>query len=209
LTIFVHGDATATVNNILASESLFRIGFVSNLMGQAVFILLVLALYRLLAPVNKNQAVLMTVFALVGIPIAMLSMVNQAAAMLLLSGADYLTAFELNQLHALVMLFLELQGHSINIAQIFWGLWLLPFGYLVFKSGFIPAILGILLVIGGFGYLIDFFIKILLPDYGLTISQFTFVGELLFPLWLLIRGVNVERWKNAHRQTPAAIYAAL
>jgi len=124
---------------------------------------------------------------------------NQFAALLLLSGADYLTAFTADQLHALVPLFLDLHEYGIHINSMFFGLWLLPFGYLVFKSGYIPRILGILLIIGCFGYLIDSFTFFLLPNFYATINQFTLFtryGELLFPLWLLIKGVNVEQWEK-------------
>ena len=193
-TLIVPGDATTTVNNIMASEMLFRFGFVGGLITQTLQILLVLALFKLLKPVSRNLALLMVIFSLVGIPIAMLNLLNQFVALLLLSGADYLTVFDASQLHALVLLFLELQSHGVSIAAIFWGLWLLPLGYLVFKSGYIPGILGILLIIGGFGYLIDFATFFLIPSSGVEISQFTFMGELLLPLWLLIKGVNVEHW---------------
>ena len=196
-TPIVPGDATATANNIMASESLFRLGFVSGLIGQTVQILLVLVLYKLLKPVNKNLAVLMVIFSLVGIPIAMLSMLNQSAALLLLSGADYMKIFAADQLHAQVMFFLDLQEHGIGIAYIFWGLWLLPLGILVYKSGFLPRILGILLMIACFGWLIDFFIFFLFPNFDATINQFTTIGELLFMLWLLIKGVNVEEWEKS------------
>jgi hypothetical protein len=128
--LIVPGDAATTANNIMASESLFRIGSVSDLIAQIIFILLVLVLYKLLKPVNKNHALLMVIFALVGVPIAMLNLLNQFAALLLLSGADYLTVFTADQLQALVMLFLDLQKHGVFIAQIFWGLWLFPLGYL-------------------------------------------------------------------------------
>jgi hypothetical protein len=192
----VPGDTAATAKNIIASESLFRLAFVSGLVAQTVQILLVLVLYKLLKPVNKNLALLMVIFSLVGIPIAMLNLLNQFAALHLLSGVDYLTLFESGQLQAQAMFFLDLYKHGIIIAQIFWGLWLLPLGYLVFKSGFLPRILGILLIIGGLGYLIDFFIFILFPNFEVTVSQFAFIGELLFPLWLLIKGVNVEQWEK-------------
>ncbi len=195
-TLIVPGDATTTANNIMASESLFRLGFVSGLITQTIQILLVLVLYQLLKPVNKNHALLMVIFALVGVPIAMLNMLNQSVALLLLSSADYLTVFEAGQLQALMMLFLDLQEHGVFIASIFWGLWLLPLGYLVFKSGYIPRILGILLIIGGLGYLIDFVTFFLFPNFDATISQFTFLGELLLPLWLLIKGVDVEQWEK-------------
>ena len=194
--LIVSGDAAATVNNIMASESLFRLSFVSGLIGQTVFILLVLVLYKLLKPVNKNHALLMVIFALVSVPITMLNQVNQFAVLLLLSGADYLTVITQDRLHAQVMFFLDLSEAGVSIVQIFWGLWLLPFGYLVFKSGYLPRILGVLLMIGCFGYLIDFFTFFLLPNFDRTISQFTGIGELLFPLWLLIRGVNVEQWEK-------------
>jgi hypothetical protein len=138
----------------------------------------------------------MVIFLLVAIPIAFINELTQFAALLLLSGADYLTAFEADQLHAQVMFFLDLHGYGISIAQIFWGLWLFPLGYLVFKSGFLPRILGILLMIGCFGYLIDSVTFFLFPNFDVTISQFTFIGELLLPLWLLIKGVNVEQWEK-------------
>jgi hypothetical protein len=194
--LVVPGDAAATAGNILRSETLFRIGFVSDLIGQTIFIFLVLALYRLLKPVDRAQALLMVILALVAVPIAMLNLVNQAAALVLVGGADYLAVFDPAQRAALALLFLELQGHGVSIAQIFWGLWLFPLGYLVFRSGFLPRLLGLLLMIGCFGYLVDFFTGSLLPDSGMTVSQFTFIGELLLPLWLLIKGVNVERWKK-------------
>ena len=192
--LVVSGDAAATVSNIMASESLFRLSFVSGLIAQTAFIFLVLVLYKLLKPVNKNHALIMVVLALVSIPITMLNQLNQLAVLILLSGADYLAVYPTDQLHALVLLFLDLSELGVNIAQIFWGLWLFPLGYLVFKSGFLPRILGVLLMIGCFGYLIDSFAFFLLPDFDATISQFTFIGEVLLPLWLLIKGVNVEQW---------------
>ena len=194
--LIVPGDATTTANNIMASDGLFRIGIVSFLIEQMVFLLLPLVLYKLLKPVNKNIAALMVILVLVGIPIAMLNLLNQFAVLLLVSGADYLTAFEADQLHAQVMLFLDLYQHGIFIAKIFWGLWLFPLGYLVFKSGFLPRILGILLIISGLGYLIDDFMVLLLPNSGAILSLFAFIGEWLFALWLLIKGVNVEQWEK-------------
>jgi len=197
--IIVPGDAAITANNIMASESLFRSGIVSTLMVQIINIFMVLILYKLLKPVNKNHASLMVIFILIGAPIAMLNELNRFIALLLLSGANYLTVFTADQLQALVPLFLDLHEHGVTIAGIFWSLWLFPMGYLVFKSGYIPRILGVLLIIAGFGYLIDSFAVFLLPNFYATISQFilfTTYGELLFPLWLLIKGVNVEQWEK-------------
>jgi hypothetical protein len=198
--LIVPGDAAATANNIVASESLFRLSIVSALILQTVNILVVLLFYKLLKVVNKNHAVLMVVFFLVSVPITMLNELNQFAALFLSSGADYLTGFTADQLQALVPLFLNLHEYGILIAQIFWGLWLFPMGYLVFKSGFLPRILGILLMIACFGYLITSFGSLLLPNFGettiATIIGFTFYGEMFLALWLLIKGVNVEQWEK-------------
>jgi hypothetical protein len=192
-------DAATRASNIMASESLFRLSIMSALITQVVNILVVLLLYKLLKPVNKDYSALMVIFLLAGVPITMLNQINQSAALLLVSGADYLTAFSPDQLQALAPLFLDLQEHGLNIAGLFWGLWLLPMGYLVFKSGYIPKILGILLIIGGFGYLIDSFTFFLLPNFLETTKMFTdltWLGELLLALWLLIKGVNVEQWEK-------------
>lgn len=194
--LVVPGDAAATASKIMASESLFRLGIVSNLFTSIVSIFVVLALYKLLKPVNKNMASLMVIFALAAVPIWMLGELTQLAALVLLSGADYLKVFTADQLQALVLLFLNLHELGINIAQIFWGLWLFPMGYLVFKSHFLPGILGILLMIGCFGYVIQSFAAFLWPNFKVNIALFTGWGELLFPLWLLIKGVNVERWEK-------------
>jgi len=196
---FDPADAATRANNIMATESLFRLGIVSALLTQIVNIFVVLLLYKLLKPINKDYSALMVIFLLAGVPIAMLNQINQSAALLLVSGADYLTAFSPDQLQALAPLFLDLQEHGLTIAGLFWGLWLLPMGYLVFKSGYIPKILGILLIIGGFGYLIDSFTFFLFPNFIETIklfTDFTWIGELILALWLLIKGVNVEQWEK-------------
>jgi hypothetical protein len=194
--LIVPGDAAATANNIMASESLFRLSIVGELVVQAVFVVLVLLLYKLLRPVNKNHAALMVILFLVSVPIAMLNMLNQFAVILLVSGADYLTAFTAAQSQALVPLFLDLHEVGVMIAYIFWGLWLFPLGYLVYRSGFLPRILGILLMISCFGYLIDFTTFFLLPSFELAVNMFTGWAELILCLWLLIKGVNVEQWEK-------------
>ena len=193
-TLFVPGDVAATVSNLMANQTLFRSSIVIALLTQVVQIFVVLYLYKVLKPVNKNHAVFMVVFILVAVPIAMLNELNQFAVLLLLNGPVYLTVFSTDQIQALVSLFLDLRHTGIFIAHIFWGLWLFPMGYLVFKSGFLPKIIGVFLIVACFGYLIDSFIFFLYPDFDVTISQFTFIGELLLPLWLLIKGVNVEQW---------------
>lgn len=195
-TLFVEGDVAATANNIMANETLYRLSIMSALLTQVVQIVVVLFLYKVLKPAGKNFAMLMVIFILVAVPIAMLNELNQFAVLILLNGAEYLTAFTGDQIHALVGLFLELRHSGIFIAQIFWGLWLFPMGYLVFKSGFLPKIIGILLVVACFGYLIDFFVFFFMPDFDITFSEFTFLGELLITFWLLIKGVNIEAWEK-------------
>jgi hypothetical protein len=194
--LVVLGDAATTASNIMASESLFRLGIVSALLIQIVNIFVVLALYKLLKPVGQNMALLMVIFILLGAPIAMLNELNQFAVLFLLHGADYLAPFTAAQLRALMPLFLDLHQLGISIAGVFWGLWLFPMGYLVFKSGFIPRVLGVLLIIGCLGYLIESFAAFLFPNYEVNIALFTFWGEVLLPLWLLIKGVNVDQWKK-------------
>ena len=200
--LIVPGDATATVNNIMANESLFRLGFVADLIFLTVWLLLPLALYKLLKPVNNIHAVLMVLFALVMVPIMFINNVFQFAALLLLSGAEYLTVFETGQLQAQVMFFLDLRNTGFLMAYIFYGLWLLPFGYLVYKSGlvyrsgYITKILGVLLMIGCFGYLVDFITIFLFPDFDVEVSLFTGIGELLIPFWLLFFGGKLPEMKS-------------
>lgn len=194
--LIVPGDAATTAHNIVSSESLFRLGFVSNLITFTINIFVALLLYQLLKPVNKSAASLMVILILVGLAIAMLNELNQVVTLLLLNGGDHLTAFTPIQLQSLASLFLESYHHGFSIAHIFWGLWLFPLGYLVFKSGFLPKVIGVLLVIAGLGYLVDFTLFFLFPTITLTVSNFTFVGEVALILWLLVMGVNVERWKK-------------
>ena len=193
--LIVRGNAAATANNIIAHESLFRVGIVSELLAAITFIFVVLALYRLLKEVNQNHAALMVILGLVSVPIGFLNVLNNAAALTLLNGADYLSVFRTDQLHSLAMLFLTLHGYGNTVAAIFWGLWLFPFGLLVFRSGFIPRILGVWLIINCFGYLAMSFTALLLPDYKAVVSLVTFpalLGELAIMLWLLIKGAKVQ-----------------
>ncbi len=195
-TLVVPGDGAATAVNIMASEGLFRGGIAAWLVSQTIFIFLLLTLYRLLKPVDRHVALHMVVLLLVGVPIAMLNELNQFAVLLLSSGAGWLRPVEAGQLHAQVMFHLRLHEYGINVAQIFWGLWLLPFGYLVFRSGFLPRTLGVLLMIGCVGHLMDVVTAVGFPDVDVTVVQFTSIGEFVFPLWLVFKGVDVERWQS-------------
>jgi len=194
--LIVPGDAAATASNIMASEGQYRLGFVSDLITQTVHAFLALFLFKLLKPVNKNHAVLLAVLGLVSVPITMLNELNQIVPLLLLNGAETLTGFTAGQLQTLATLFLDLRVQGVSISYIFWGLWLFPMGYLIFKSGYIPKILGVLMIIAGFGYLIEFVLFFLFPQLDASIIMFTFWGEVLLPLWLLIKGVNVKQWEK-------------
>lgn len=191
-------NPSATIGNIISSETLFRLGILGGLICFTSFLLLPLVLYKLLSPVNKTHAVLMVILAVVSVPISFTSMLNKLAVLTLISKASYLSVFEADQLQAQVMLCLDYYNNGIQIASIFWGLWLFPFGYLVYKSGFLPKVLGILLMIGCFGYLINFFGDFLFPAYNKSgISAFITipgsVGEIGICLWLLIIGLKYKK----------------
>lgn len=196
LNFIVAGDVPATIQNILADEMTFRLSIVSSLVVQLVNLILVLVLYQLLKPSTRVWASLMVIFFLVSIPISMLNDLNYVAVLMLAKGSEYLSTFTPEQQQSLAYFFLELHEKGVQISGIFWGLWLFPMGYAIFKSGYLPRILGILLMIGCFGYLFDSAVALIVPDLGLTVAQFTFVGEILFPLWLVTKGVDVERWRE-------------
>jgi hypothetical protein len=193
--LVVPNDATATADHIRASESLLRLGIASELIGFIMFILVVLALYRLFKPVNETYALAMMILILVSIPVSLLSVVNEIAALIVVSGADFLSVFNKGQLDGLAYLFMRLHSRESLVAEIFWGLWLFPFGILVIRSGFIPRVLGILLIIAAFGYLASSVAFLLLPAYGLVVDRFATkltLCELPIILWLLIWGANVK-----------------
>src|ERR1700720_768154 len=191
--VIVYGNATATANNIAASETLFRLGIAVQLISQAGFIFVALALYDLLKGVNRRHASLMVTLIVVSIPIAFVNELNAIAALVLVRGADFLSIFEKPQRDALAMLFLTLHGQGFGVAEIFWGLWLFPLGLLVYRSRFLPRFLGVWLAIGGFAYVILSLTGILLPQYQdkvFTYTQPATIGELVFMLWLIIKGAR-------------------
>lgn len=191
--LIVHGNATATANNIAASEMVFRVGIAAQLISQAAFIFVALALYDLLKSVNRRHAILMLGLIVVSIPITFLNELNAMAALVLVRGADFLSAFEKPQRDGLAMLFLNLHGHGLGIAELFWGLWLFPLGLLVYRSRFLPRLLGVWLGIGGVAYVFLSLTSVVLPQYQdriFTLAQPAFFGELVFMLWLLIKGAS-------------------
>ena len=198
--IIVPGDAAATANNIMNNETLFRVGGVgSELIILLSEIVLSVVLYVLLKPVNKTLSLLAAVSRLAMATIHGLNLINYFFALLLLSGTGYLTVFEADQLHALVMLFLDAHSYGFTIGIAFLTLHVFILGYLIFKSGYFPKILGVLFVAAAFGYLIDSFALLLSTSYETTPIYLALpiaISEIAFPLWLLIKGVNVEEWKK-------------
>jgi hypothetical protein len=206
-TLFVRGNATATANNIAAHELLFRLGIVSDLLSGTILIFLVLALYRLLKGVDQNLAVLMVILGgLMPATIDFLNVLNDAAALVLVRGADFLSVFEKPQRDALAMLFLRLHHHEVVAAEILWGLWLFPLAILVYRSHFLPRFLGVWLIINGFAYLTMSFTGLLLPQYEDTVSNIAFpaqLGEIAIMLWLLIKGARPQPLDPAASSSPA------
>lgn len=193
--LIVWSDAAKTVQQITASESLFRLSLVSSAICYVAFLLLPFVLYKLLNSINEIAAKLMIILAAVSVPISMLNLQNKYSVLTILNGKNYLNIFSEQQLQTQIMQLLENYDNGILILQIFWGLWLFPFGYLVYKSGFLPRILGILLMLGCCGYLISFVGNTIMQNYGETfISRFDTMpaafGEIGSCLWLLIRGIN-------------------
>jgi hypothetical protein len=191
--LIVDGNATATASNIAAHETLFRLGIAANLISQILFMWVALALYDLLKEVSRRQAALMLTLIVVPVPIVLLNELNAIAALTLVRGADFLSIFEKPQRDSLAMLFLNLHSYGFDIAAIFWGLWLFPLGLLVYRSGFIPRLLGVLLMLNGFTFPVNSFTSLLLPQYENIVSRWMkplSFAELLFMFWLLIMGAK-------------------
>lgn len=192
-TIIVSGDAAATANNIIGSELFFRIGFVTELVSAVFFVLAAWALYVLLKPVNKNLALLFLLLNLGGVAVECINALNLFAAIQLLSGANYLNVFQTGQLQAMAMSSLNLYTNGFLIAQIFFSAWLLPLGYLVYKSRFLPKFLGLLLILDFFGNMSWFLQGFLLPNYGILAypgNAISFIAEISLTAWLLIMAVK-------------------
>jgi hypothetical protein len=197
--LVVSGDVTATANNIMASESLWRVQIAADLILLVCAVPLTLILYVLLRPVNKNLALLAVFFNIVEFPIEAASKLCLFAALFLSGNADYLKAFEPDQLPALVKVSLKLHDYGFGIDLVFFGCACLVYGYLLFRSGYFPRTLGVLMAIAGLSYLVNSFTLILAPAYAGTISfilVLALIGELSLCLWLMVKGVNEQRWKE-------------
>jgi hypothetical protein len=193
--IVVDGDAVATATNILAHQTLFRLGLATGLIATACYIAVTALFYGLFKPVNRSLSLLAAFFSLVGCAILAFASLFQLAALVVLGGGQYLSVFKVEQLRALALLFLELNTQAGNICVVFFGVYCLLIGYLIFRSAFLPRILGALMAIAGLGWL-----TFLSPPFANRLSPYNlvlgFLAELSLMLWLLVRGVNIQRWKE-------------
>lgn len=189
--LIVPGDAATTARNIMANESLFRIAIYIYLIVAMLDVVIAWGLYVFLKPVNPSLSLLMAWFRVVYAAILAIVLLNFVTALQLLNGADYLSVFETGQLQAQMMVFLDAFDYGWQIGLAIFGLHLLLLGYLVYRSGYIPKILGVLLIIAAFGYLIDSSGTLLSPTYEANVALFTFIGEVLLIFWLLIKGARL------------------
>lgn len=196
MTLIVRGNAAATASRILASEWLFRLGIAAHVIATIVFLFVVLALYRLLKSVHEGQAAAMLALVMVGVPVALVNELTYIGALMLFKGGEFLAVLDQPQREALGYALIRLHGQGSNLASIFWGLWLFPFGRLVMRSGFIPWPLGISLMLAGTGYVVSAFTTIALPQLSPMVDPIAMVlyfGELPIILWLLIWGARERR----------------
>ncbi len=191
----VAGDFQATAAAIAASEPLFRFGIAGFMVMQAAFLVLPLALFRLFRTVDLPASVLMVSLAAVSVPLGLASLANKLDALSLLTDPYFAQSLAPERLLAAAKASLDAYGHGLLVTRLFWGLWLFPFGYLVLKSRMLPRFLGVLLVLGGLGYLINVFGELLVPQYsGLRVSGYiglpAAAGEIGTCLWLLLAGAR-------------------
>jgi hypothetical protein len=192
-TLIVSGDAAATIQNIEASELLYRSGIYVGLLSSLIYLLVALALYRLLKHVSEKQATLMVAFVVLGVAASFANSFNMLAVLIILGKPDFLSVFDPAQLEGVAYLFVNLESHGTQIIQIFWGLWLIPMGILVYRSGFIQKIIGVSLWLAASAYLMSNFTFVLLPQYMAALSPIITGLEMLelpIILWLLIVGAR-------------------
>ncbi|HYR76427.1 MAG TPA: DUF4386 domain-containing protein [Pyrinomonadaceae bacterium] len=198
--LIVANDAAATAANILAKESLYRLGFAFDLISGTSYLVTTVFLYYVLKPVSRSLSMLAAFFGLAGVAIGGISWVLRLASLVLLHGDQYLSAFTTSQLQATSMIALKLQLTVFSIGMVFFGIQCISIGCLVARSIFLPRVLGIVLAIGGTSYVIASFASFLIPSFGPHLIQFVLpvalIGEGSLTLWLLVKGVNTQRWKD-------------
>jgi hypothetical protein len=196
--LVVYGDAAATAHNILAHELLFRLAFAGDVIA-TLYIAYALLLYNLFRPVNRSLSLLAAFFSLVGCAIGAFNCLFHLAPLVVLGGAPSLSAFNVEQLQALALMFLKLHAQGYNIAMVLFGSYNLLIGYLIFRSTFMPRILGVLLAFSGLCYETNCFANFLSPGFAVHLVPYILapgVAELLLALWLVVMGVNVQRWNE-------------
>ena len=196
--LVVWGSAATTAHNLLAHEMIFRLTIAGDVIG-ALYIVYTLLLYNLFKPVNRSIATLATFFSLVGCALGILNCLFLLAPLLALGDAQSLSAFHVEQLQDLSLLFLQLHAQLYTISLVLFGAYNLLIGYLIFRSTFLPRILGVLLAISGVCYLVNCFANFLSPEFSAHLLPYILMpggAELLLALWLLMIGVNAERWKE-------------
>jgi Domain of unknown function (DUF4386) len=205
--LVVAGNAAATAANILGHERLFWLGFASSLIGVAFHITWALLMYELLRPVNRSISLLAAFVILVGCAIQALTSLLYLAPLLILHGGSSLSAFTAEQMQALALLFLKLNQYAYNIDLVFFGLWCVLTGYLIFRSTFLPRILGVLLAISGFGYMTYLYPPLAYHLFLPYLAVSSALGEIPLELWLMVMGVNAQRWKEQASAAGASVGA--
>ncbi len=200
----VSGDAAATANKILAHESSFWVGFALGLLSIACYVAVTALFYGLFQPVSRSLAFLAACFSLVGLAIQAFASCFQLAPLVILGGSPYLSVFTVKQLQALALLFLHVNDQAYGIGLVFDGLFLLLIGFLILRSIFLPRMLGALVALAGLGWL-TFLAPPLATHLSPYIQVLGFLAELLLMLWLLVIGVNAERWKEQASQAWASL----
>lgn len=197
--LIVPGDAASTAGNLMASQSLWRVGIAGDILMHIFDVPVMLALYLLLKPVNKNLARSAILFNLIQTAVLVVNKLNLLTPLFLLGNAEYLKTLEPEQLQALAYIPLRLHDYGFGIGLIFFGCVCLINGYLIFKSGFLPKVIGVLMALAGISYLVNSATLILAPAYAemvMPVLALALLGELSLSLWLLIKGVNIEQWNQ-------------
>src|SRR5713226_9751508 len=207
--LIVLGDAAATAAKILASESLFRFGFAADLIAGVCYMGVTVLLYVLLKPVSRSVSLLAAFCGLAGIAIGSATSIANLAPLVLLGGGEYSRAFTTSQLQAMALMSLRLSFQGFILAMVFFGFQCFSIGYLIVRSTFLPRILGVLLAIGGSSYVISSFATFLSPAFGARLAPFiipaALLGEGSLTPWLLVKGVNEQRWKEQASAAGASI----
>jgi hypothetical protein len=196
----VFGDAAGTAANILAHESTFRMGIAANILATACYLAATLFVYDLLRPVNRSVSLLAMLFSMTGCAMGAISSLFHLAPLVLLGGAQYLSVFNVAQVRALAFTFIRLHVQTANLGFAFFGLHCLLVGRLIVRSTFLPRAVGELMTLAGIGWLITSFANVLSPSFARTLTPYIMIpgmlGETSLTLWLLVKGVDVQRWKE-------------